>query len=503
MINIIKKSVCVLLIISMLLLIAACSGNETGPEPDTDGTTSGAEDTTGLQYEADELPSDLNFGGEKITFLTIKAKNESDNDIFRNEVFAEELSNDPINDSIYNRERFVEDRIGVEIEHYDVDLDDYNKTVIVQQTSDEDIYQVYAASTVWFAPNVFNNYLQNLYDVDYLDFSKPWWSDLFAEQAEIMGDLYLATGSISLSLIRFLFVTFYNKTIAENFQARYPDLEDLYSVVENGDWTFDRFYEICSNIYEDSNGNSESDEEDLFGCVFLNGIDIDTMWSSFDIIIFSRDDEGWFVLDVNTDKLYSALDMINKLVHETTGCYVPANREDYGLNELSDKFASSTALFMVNKLHAAESAVLRNMQDEYGIVPFPKYDRTQKDYYTYAHDQYLSYSIPVTNQNPDTAGAVLEAMASYSYRETRPIYLDMVLKGRYMNDPQSRKMVDRIVAGFKLDSSWIYNQSTGAFGAAFREVIRDHSTSYSVTYAKQSKEVTTGLKLLKKMFQPS
>ena len=70
-----------------------------------------------------------------------------------------------------------------------------------------------------------------------------------------------------------------------------------------------------------------------------------------------------------------------------------------------------------------------------------------------------------------------------------------------MNDPQSRKMVDLIVAGFKLDSSWIYNQSAGSFGAAFREVIRDHSTSYAVTYAKQSKEVSTGLKLLKKVFE--
>ncbi|MBR6558095.1 MAG: hypothetical protein IKT70_03690, partial [Clostridia bacterium] len=138
----------------------------------------------------------------------------------------------------------------------------------------------------------------------------------------------------------------------------------------------------------------------------------------------------------------------------------------------------------------------------YGIIPYPKYDSHQKDYYSFAHDQYLSFSIPRTNLNPDVAGAVLEAMASYSYRETHPAYLNIALKGKYMNDPQSRKIVDLIVSGFKLNSSWIYCQSFGGLGGEFRDVIRDNSKSYSVTYTKLSKKINTNIMLLNKLFTP-
>ncbi|MBR5453514.1 MAG: hypothetical protein IKV54_05475 [Clostridia bacterium] len=497
----IKRIISVLIVAAMLFSFAACagSGDNGGKKQET---TAAPVDTTGngIEYEKDDLPDTLNFNGEQVTILITEEKDNGGN--HAGEILAEELNSDVINDSIYNRERYVEDRLGVEIVPAKVEQSKYNDEVNKQISSDDDMYQIYAAKTVWFAPFVFDNILTDLYTVDYLDLEKPWWSQYFSEKAEVKDALYLATGSLSLSLTRFLFVLFYNKTLAENYVSEYPELADLYTVVENGDWTYDKFYSISSGIYRDVNGSTTRDDEDVYGVGHIRGIAIDAMWSGFDITIFSRTDDGWFEFGVNEDKLYNSLERIRVLLHETEGCYAPESGSDAMLDTMATKFADGTLLFMVNKMHAAESATLRNMQDEYGIIPYPKYDSNQKEYYSFAHDQYLSFSIPRTNPNPDMAGAVLEAMASYSYRDTSPAYLNIALKGKYMNDPQSRKMVDLIVSGFKLDSAWIYAVRFDSIGGVFRSEVGDNSKSYSSTYAKQKKTVEMKLKVLGNTFTP-
>ncbi|MBR5453516.1 MAG: hypothetical protein IKV54_05485 [Clostridia bacterium] len=93
-------------------------------------------------------------------------------------------------------------------------------------------------------------------------------------------------------------------------------------------------------------------------------------------------------------------------------------------------------------------------------------------------------------------------MASYAYRETHPAYVNIALKGKYMNDPQSRKMVDLVVSGFKLDSAWIYCEKVGSLGGTFRDKIRANSTSYATEFTKQSKRISINLKILGNEFTP-
>ncbi|MBR6558093.1 MAG: hypothetical protein IKT70_03680 [Clostridia bacterium] len=496
-----KRLLSILLVATMLISFVACasSGDDGGKKP---VTTADSVDTVGngIEYEKDDLPDSLNFNNENITILITEEQNGGG--LHAGEILADELNSDVINDSIYNRERYVEDRLGVEILPAKVAQSSYNNEVNKQINSDDDIYQIYAAKTVWFAPFVFDNILTDLYTVDYLDLEKPWWSQYFSEKAEVKDNLYLATGSLSLSLTRFLFVMFYNKVLAENYVSNYPELGDLYTVVENGDWTYDKFYSLSSGIYRDVNGSTTRDDEDVYGVGYMRGIAIDAMWSGFDITIFSRTDDGWFELDVNEDKLYNSLERIRVLLHETEGCYVPEKDSDDMLDTVAQKFADGSLLFMVNKMHAAEGVTLRNMQDEYGIIPYPKYDSKQDGYYSFAHDQYLSFSIPRTNPNPDVAGAVLEAMASYSYRETNPSYFDIALKGKYMNDPQSRRMVDMIVSGFKLDSACIYAVTLKSLIGTFRTAVGDNSKAFSSTYISEKKNIELKLRLLDKLFVP-
>ena len=231
----IKRIISVLIVAAILLSFSACAGSSDNGDKKQE-TTAASADTTGVgtedeEYEKDALPSNLNFDGERVIMLVVGKG--SSNGIYDGEMFAEELNSDVINDSVYNRERFVEDRLGVELDFAEIGWSEYSREFEKQINTDEDMYQICAAQTVRFASFAFDNVLTDLYTVDYLDLEKPWWSQYFNEKAELKGSLYLSTGSLALSLTRFLFVTFYNKKFADDYSTVYPELSDLYSIVDS------------------------------------------------------------------------------------------------------------------------------------------------------------------------------------------------------------------------------------------------------------------------------
>lgn len=490
-----RKVISIFIVLSILASFVACADGGSSKDTSPATTTASPINTPEIEYEKDDLPDNLNFDGATVNILSMS------NSLWENEITVEDLTSEVINDSIYNRERYVEDRLGVEIVNTKLSMNDLDKEFKKVMNASEDVYQA-VVYTAHISENIVDGYFYDLNEVEYLNLEKPWWSSKFNEEASIKGKLYLTTGSMLLTLNRFLFATFYNKALAEDYADKMPELLELYSIVESGDWTYDKFYELSSGLYSDLNGNSERDKEDLYGLGFVAGISIDTMWSSFDVDILSKNDDGFFELNVNTDKLYNSIEKMLKLIHGSTGTYKPTATSDGELNKLAKKFSDNSLLFMVNKLYVIEEDTMRNMQSEYGVLPFPKYDDAQKEYYSYSHDQYSTVCIPSTNENPEITGATLEAMASFSYRDTEPAYLNMAIKGKYMSDPQSRKMIDLVVDGFKVDAAWIYLFSIGgSFPYNFRSVIAENDTSYASAYTSNANGLNRMLKTYDKLIK--
>jgi len=499
-----KKIFSVLLAVFFLFSFIACAsdtenGTDSGNQTTAADTTAPTEGTT-VFYEEDSLPTGLNFGGQKVVILSESEYNPSGVKDVLPEITVEELTSDVINDSIFNRELFVENRLGVEIENYQVNIALINDEINKQYNSHDDTYDIFVHSGYELANYVFNGFLMDLYEVEHLDFSKPWWSDKFTEAAEIDGSLYEITGSLSLTLTRYLYAIFYNKTLAENYSDAVPELSNLYEIVKSGDWTFDKYVALGGDIYNDVNGDTIYDLEDEYGIFYPAYQPINCIWSCFDIGVLNRTEDGWFELDVNTDKLYAGFEKLYNLLYNTKGSFTAGGAEyvEYGG---ADYFANGNILFHLERLGAAEWPVLRNMQDDYGILPFPKFDEIQKEYYSYALDRYSAFSIPNTNDEADVAGAVLEAMASYSYRETEPAFLDLALKGKYMTDGASRHMVDMVVDGFTTDAVMIYRDTLGKnYLDEFISVIRDKETSFASTHEKSSKIVKIALKIYRETY---
>ena len=171
-------------------------------------------------------------------------------------------------------------------------------------------------------------------------------------------------------------------TVIDNSSLRYLDYVIKYidgKIVIHADsdegyqLAFDKFAEIGGEIYEDINGNSIRDLEDVYGIAYALDRPIDAIWSGFDIGVFSKTADGWYELDVNTDKLYTALEKVNNLLHNAIGCItsnVGTTEETmYDFDYLEREFSNGTNLFLVGDMVRAEFEHLRNMQDDYGILP--------------------------------------------------------------------------------------------------------------------------------------
>ncbi len=444
--------------------------------PAADTTTAATEETTTEGYAIrDNLPEDLKFNGETISIIS------RGRSWCKDEVSVESLTGDVINDAIYNRNAAVQDRLGVKIVNYlTTDNDNYSitETIRTQVQAGTDEFNLFANSVYATIMYTADNLFQDMSDLTYLDLGQPYWSQGFNEAASIGEAQYFATGAICLSLYRFVFATFFNKNMFDEYQVPY-----LYDIVNEGKWTLDYQREISQNIYGDLNGDGKKDAGDRYGFITNhNMIGVDAYWSSCDLPILGKDADNFLMYNVNVERMSNAVDKINLLLWENDGAYCVANKSaDAEQDDICTMFAQDQAAMTTLRLIHVESEDMRNMSSLYGIVPMPKLDETQEEYYSYAHDTMTAYGIPLTviNDELEMVGAFLEAMASESYRTVTPAYYELALKTKYVSDEESVKMLDDIINSFYVDAGVLYTKKISSFHQNMRTWIGSNRNTVS------------------------
>ena len=479
-----KKSLALLMALIMLLPTALACGKTEEPatttattaQASTEGTTAATEETTTEGYAIkDNLPEDLKFEGKTVSIIS------RGRDWCKDEVSVENLTGDVINDAIYNRNAAVEDRLGIKIVNYmtsGTDNYEITETIRKQVQAGTDEYNLFANSVYATIMYTADNLFQDMTDLTYLDLEQSYWSQGFNEAASIGEAQYFATGAICLSLYRFIFVTFFNKNIFDENNIPY-----LYDVVNDGKWTLDYQRQISQNIYTDLNGDGVKDAGDRYGFITNHDqIGVDAYWSSCQLDILSKDENNFLQYAVNVERLSAAVDQINLLIHENEGCYgVVKGGSDKEQDTICTMFAQDQAAMTTLRLIHVESEDMRNMSSLYGIVPVPKLDESQDNYYSYAHDTMTAYGIPLTviGDELEMIGAVLEALASESYRTVTPAYYELALKTKYVSDEQSVKMLDDIVNSFYVDAGVLYTKKISSFHQNMRTWIGSNRNTVS------------------------
>ena len=212
-----------------------------------------------------------------------------------------------------------------------------------------------------------------------------------------------------------------------------------------------------------------------------------------------RDENGDYTFDnFDAQKLQNVAEKVLQLFygHGNASYDYKHYGNDAEQDDIRNMFAAGNAAMATLRIMALESAVMRDMKDEYGVVPMPKYDEAQKDYGTLLHDQFTVLSIPKTalDDRRDRISAVMEALCYTSYNIVRPAYYDVALRSKLVSDPDSAEMLDLLFSKVYIDAGVIYTGPLSGFHDQFRQLMGQKSNRVMSTYQKKARSTKTALR---------
>ena len=478
-----------------LLLVGSLSACATGSED----TETKAEGTTSTETETeltDNLPSDLNYGGDEIVFLSRDREGWTDR-----EIWVEGLTGEPINDAVFERNKAVEERLNVKIVNIPEDnMDAYyivNRVITAVQSGSKE-YDVLGASCWTTLGQTVKGTFANLRDSAYIDFDQPWWSDGLNDATLYKGTQYVLAGSMLLSIYRFAYATVFNQKLFDDAGEKY-----LYEYVEDGTWTLDKQISLVPTFHRD-NGNMVQDEDgDIYGFISTQHISVDPYWSCCEVDILSRDENDDFQIVFDSGKLYEVAEKVLELYYKTDDSAFILDTYGYDghMDGCCEMFAAGKGAMATVRIMGLERETVRSMSDKFGIVPMPKFDEQQQEYHTMLHDQFTVIAVPTTVQDDrlDEVGAVLEALSSTAYRIVKPVYYEETLRTKIAQDPQSSAMMELIIESLTTDSGIFYTDALGGFQNAFRDIVLSKQNTVTSRYKSSAKMLEKKLKNMMNM----
>lgn len=479
-----KKLISILLLTGMMTCLLASCANE---KPDT--TTPVVNNTIST---TDDLPDNLDFGGQEIKIIC------ADEEITMLSFVADEENEDLVSQKIYERNQAIQQRLNVNIEI--VETTDHASVastaqLVIQSGGDDyDIVGGYQYFSVGLAVGgyLYNLKGQEINDIGYLNFEKPYWSSQFMDNIALDGAAYWATGDVSLRYTSGMYCTFVNTEI---FNKLFPE-ENIYDIARNGEWTLDKLSQMSSKAYDDLTGDSEYNDGDQFG--FISG--------AYDLmdglavgcgVTFSQMYDGEITVTLGNSTALSFADKLKELCQLPSTRVVSVTEQDW----CPTNFAAGNALFLVDKLMTAEYN-FREMEN-YAIIPAPKLDSNQPTYLTTLHDGITILGIP-SSLTPDVLPAIcatMEAMASGSYNNVTPAYYESALKVKYTRDEVAGEMIDLIRENVTTDFAFAYSHSVNDIAWYFRNNYKGGSTqlkrnvnSNKQVWAGSIETIVTGLR---------
>lgn len=474
-------------IISAILLtaiLAGCASCGSGT-PDSGNDTTVSKDTTtgGADMTAEWVNPGIDFDGETFTIATHQW--ESPWQIAKyNQITPDEENGDVINDALVRRRRWVEEKFNLKLENFKLaERNSVNELVNVINAGEDavDFGMVMAASMSMLMGA--QNLVVNLASINSIDFTNSWWDENATREMTMFGKQYAALGDVSFFIKGAQVATFFNKNMIETYQ-----LDDPYQLVEEGKWTLDNYFSMAEAVAHDLNGNSKVDEEDSFGLAcggdaeegFLLGCDVR----------YSKHDSENIEITIMGERTVNALEKIDKFMKTksvvmTDKTFSTANNVWFEL--FIPTLADSRSLFYVNQLYGALN--MRSMDVDFGVLPMPKYDEEQKNYTSTSNTWFTDFLvIPLTNQDLERTGAVIEAMGYYSAQNVTPAFIDNVVMNKALRDEQSAEMVRILYDTMQYDVVRIFNWG-GITNTVLKVWQSSDTPSFSSIYASSESAI--------------
>ncbi|MBQ8817768.1 MAG: extracellular solute-binding protein [Clostridia bacterium] len=418
-------------ILTLLLALIMCSAALFGcskNKPEETGDSS----TVTTNESSDDGIGDYDFGGADFTILARKETNYE---------HVGSMGSDVVTQKVYERNEAVKSRFNVNLNVVELDgsydkRDQMITAMRAENMSPTGAYDLVSTHSVYLGWMGMEGLTYDMTTLPEIDFSKSYWNQNLYNELNVDGSCYMMIGDIGHTLYEYITVMFVNTKVLENNKVVENGIDGLYEIVENNEWTWEKCYQLAENI---------GDGETSYGLL----MNVHAMRASLiaqDLHVFTRNAE--------TERFYmepSANEHTIKAVENLSKFFARPNMyfADVGTSwgcaedELNPIFAADSALFYPQMLGQAMNLQER-MGTGYSIVPLPKYDAFQTDYYTICRDTVTGVAVLSCVKNPEMSGVITQALCMYGAELVTPEYYEKALKYRYNNDPKSIEMLDKI-----------------------------------------------------------
>jgi ABC-type glycerol-3-phosphate transport system substrate-binding protein len=424
-----------LLLMTMLLTALACGKAEEN-DPVQSTTASGAvsdattEVTTAETQDPNTVPE---IPDTQYTGFTYRVANGfvGDTKYTTDSMFNYAITGEVLEDAIYTRTVELEEKFDIKFENCDIAY----QGVINSVNAGNDEFDLCTATLSNVMTVVNRKVVYDLHDIGSLNLEKAWWDQNAGKKLSLNGHLYYTFSDFLITGMDNGRAVYFNKTMRQEL-----DLPDLYQMVREGTWTYDKMAEMAEVAQSDLNGDGRINEADRVGIANNATTIYEALLTGCDAELVKQGDDGipyFFCLDHEEE-------FVN--VYQSLLSTFTANDRLLITSDAEKMFTDEKVLFYVSTLSAAVR--MRQFEMDLGILPVPKWDEKQENYLNVSPNGH-ALMIPNSVQNTERSGVILEALSYYSSKyhsddAVMPAYFETALTARSARDDESAESLQII-----------------------------------------------------------
>ncbi len=440
----------VLIWLVLLSLLTGCGSVDSSME-ETDSVSPETVPETEVQSHLDAQ----DFGGISFTVLN-REKSPQYNAHPNPELDAPELNGETLNDAVFERNAMLQEKYNIKL--VSITHASHDESAATLETA------IAAGDTTndasFLSPSVsmrlaLNGSLYRIADIPSLQTDEAWWMDNVMYNTSMGGNSYFIVGDANIGAMNAAGIIYFNKQMHTDYA-----LPNLYAMADEGKWTLDTMFSLSESVTTDADGNGILDQHDIYGTVTSNFAWQPLFYGSGQLLISKNEDDHPY-LDIGSEPNYDVLTGIigflasDTAVFNVTQC--AAVTENLG-QFIANMFKNDQGLFFTEVMYGVPE--LRDMENDFGLLPLPKATENQQNYSTYLHpDNATAVVVPISNTELDRTGVLLEDMAFYSWQKIRPAFYDVMLKSKFARDNDSARMLDIILSEYTIDLGLIMKKS--------------------------------------------
>ncbi len=497
-----KRILACLLAAMMTMPMVACGNSSEEKQGETTPTDTTATEATETEPKLKSgVPEGTTFNGETVSiWYTTKSVSVAETYLD----LAGDNNGETLADAMYYRNIEVEELLDVQLNYFDaqVTTDQTGASLEKLVMAGDTTYDMFSLIQWNAAKYAYQNMYYNMKEAPYISFDQPWWNYDYMKEMTIGEDkIYCMVGDVHVDSTRCMNCVYYNKAMYTDY---YEDGDGMYDLVLEGKWTYDVLQQKAGEVWMDVDGDNTASFDDQLGYSLNDYNNVDGIMYACGVRATGRDENDVPVLTLMTERGVDALKKTYDIYYNTVGglgmglCkYATTEYEEDVM--FRDKFSEGSTMYYFGFFYSAES--LRDMDDAYGIVPFPKLDEDQENYYSIAHDIISVMCLPVNCAKVDVSSAVLEALAFIGYEDVLPAYYESLLKAKYARDAKSAQMIELIRDNFITDVAYVYGDAFNQMGYACRNMVSAKQENLATWYASKEKAALTNMEDLIEQFQ--